>query len=292
MLGTFVILYLFLGGSGAALLGITCGWSLLFFHQSDRQKTQVKAFLSLRQWLLVLGFVIVILAALCLLMDLGHPEKAFLLFSRPSATYLSVGSFVLFGCLALGGILAFTAPRLTEEELAPGKFCVFAEVLCIVFAGAMLLYTGLYLAWLTAVPLWSNAVLPWLLAVSSLSSGLALLLACAPFGRDSSLLNDDLSFLRRFHSWVLVALVVLFIIYLGVAGTNPHAADGLRELMYPSGYGLWLIFGFGLAGVLVPLVLELFDRRLPNPLPLIGAELLCVIGGLILRFCLVLAGTH
>ena len=44
MLGTFVVLYLFLGGCGAAALFVTAVWSLLFHRTETRTFQQSRAF--------------------------------------------------------------------------------------------------------------------------------------------------------------------------------------------------------------------------------------------------------
>ena len=47
MLGTFVVLYLFLGGCGAAALFVTAVWSLLFHRTETRTFQQSRAFWDL-----------------------------------------------------------------------------------------------------------------------------------------------------------------------------------------------------------------------------------------------------
>lgn len=290
MLGTFVILYLFLGGAAAAVLGTTAAWSLLFCGTRTRTPEQDCAFTAVRALSYRVGLVILLGAALCLLMDLGRPEKAFLLFTRPTLSYLTVGSFVLVGCMAVAVLLVATATG--SAPFAPSRAVKALEGVCIVLALAMMLYTGLYLAWLQAVPLWDNPVLPWLLAASSLSSGLSVVLALSPFVRDWRQLGGWFDALHRLHGWVLVGVAVLFAAFLLVGWANPLARSSLCALVGLNEGGWWLWAGFVVAGVAVPWAAERFASWLPAPSPVIGAEALCLLGGLILRFCLVLSGTH
>ena len=102
MLGTLVVLYLFLGGCGAGVMFVTAAWSLAF----HRTQEQTAAFGDLKARCNGIGFVMLCLAALCLLLDLGRPELAFLLFTRPTLSILSFGSFTLLASILVSGFLA------------------------------------------------------------------------------------------------------------------------------------------------------------------------------------------
>ncbi len=99
MLGTFVVLYLFLGGAGAGALFVAAVWSLLFHRTVTRTFEQSRAFRALAGRLYLVGFGLLALSVFCLLIDLGSPHRFFLLFLRPTASLLSVGSFVLLATL-------------------------------------------------------------------------------------------------------------------------------------------------------------------------------------------------
>lgn len=103
MLGTFVVLYLFLGGCGAAALFVTAVWSLLFHRTETRTFQQSRAFWDLAGKLYLASFGLLALSAFCLLLDLGSPHRFFLLFLRPTASLLSAGSFVLLAALLASG---------------------------------------------------------------------------------------------------------------------------------------------------------------------------------------------
>lgn len=106
MLGTFVVLYLFLGGAGAGALFVAAVWSLLFHRTVTRTFEQSRAFRALAGRLYLVGFGLLALSVFCLLIDLGSPHRFFLLFLRPTASLLSVGSFVLLATLLASGLLA------------------------------------------------------------------------------------------------------------------------------------------------------------------------------------------
>ena len=213
----------------------------------------------------------------------------FLLFLRPTASLLSVGSFVLLaallasGCLAAVHALGWPAPSWARKGL---------EALCAVLATVLMVYTGLYLAWMEAVPLWSNGALPALFALSSLSSGMAAVLLAAPFVRDWALLSGWIGGLHRAHLVVLGLEFLALVVFLALAAINPFAGPGLAQLVSPDGQAPWFFAGFVLGGIIVPFAAETLRPFTGRVAPVAASEVLCLFGGLILRFCLVLAGSH
>lgn len=289
MLGTFVVLYLFLGGCGAGTLLVTTAWSLLFHCTKSRTFRQSRAFWGLAGKLYLASFGLLALSAFCLLADLGSPHRFFLLFLRPTVSLLSVGSFVLLAsllvsaCLAAAHVLGWPLSSMARKGL---------EVLGALLAAVLMVYTGLYLAWMEAVPLWNNTALPALLALSSLSSGSAIVLLLAPFGRDWALLAGWVVGLHRVHLITLGLEFVALAAFIVLAAANLFAGPGLAQLISPEGQGSWFFGGFVLGGIVVPFGIEALRPFAGRVAPVAAAEASCLFGGLILRFCLVLAGSH
>lgn len=290
MLGSFVVLYLFLGGCGAGVLLTASLWSLLFHRTRTRTFAQSRAFALLAGRLYRVGFTLLAAAALCLLLDLGRPQRFLLLFLHPTPSLLSAGSFVLAAILVCAGVLA--AGPLVVRMRAFGWLRAVLEALCVLLALAMMVYTGLYMAWMEAVPLWNNPVLPVLLALSSASSGVAVALLAVPFCPDAELLGGWVAALHRVHGALLVLEAVACVGFLALAWASPFAGRSLAVLLDPSGAGLWFAVGFAGFGVAVPLVAEVARAFALRGQTLLAPEVLCVAGGLILRFCLVSAGSH
>ena len=295
MLGSFVVLYLFLGGCGAGVLLAAAAWSLAFRRgrcpePGGASTAEVRAFGALCGRLYAVALVTLVAAASCLLLDLGRPERFLLLFTRPTPSLISVGSFVLAACLLTAASLA--ADALMRPHVVPRTVRCGLEVLAIGLSAAMMLYTGLYLACMEAVPLWNNGALPVLLAASSASSGLAVVLIAIPFGRDWRLLGPWIDRLHRIHGWVLVVELLALAAFAVLALAQPFAAPALGALTAPEGLGPWFAVGFGGFGLLLPLAAEAVRRPLGLSSPALAAEVLCVAGGLILRFCLVWARSH
>lgn len=290
MLGSFVVLYLFLGGCGAGVLLTATVWSLLFHRTRTRTRQQTRTFDGLIGCLYAAGLVLLAAAALCLLLDLGRPQRFLLLFLRPTLSLLSAGSFLLLAALLTAGLL--TALRFAGLVRSTGWTRRSLEVICALLAVGLMVYTGLYMAWMEAVPLWNNAALPLLLALSSASSGVAVVLLAVPFVRDSHLLSGWVGALHRLHHMLLILECVTLAAFLGLAVADPFARPSLLTLLSPDAVGLWFAVGFGGFGIAAPLGAEAARGLLGRDSPLLMAEVLCVVGGLILRFCLVLAGSH
>lgn len=290
MFGSFIIVYLFLGGCGSGMLLVSSVWSLLFHHRSERTRRETAAFRAFRNRCFVVGLVVVAIGAICLLADLGRPDRFLLLFLRPNATYLTFGTFVLAGLMVVGVFLSFAdclyVPWVTS------RMKVIAEVLCAFFSVAVMAYTGLFLQGLYAVAFWDTWLVPVLFVLSAASMGMSGCLLAGTLLRDSWLIEDDFEHVHRIHLVILVAealaLAALLLVSLGGRGEAPASAS-----MLLSGSLLpWFAFGVLVCGLAVPIASEAAiacSRRI-RPLPL--ADALCIFGGFALRFCIVSAGLH
>nr|WP_251231594.1 NrfD/PsrC family molybdoenzyme membrane anchor subunit [Adlercreutzia aquisgranensis] len=287
VLDTFVTVYLFLGGCAAAVVLVTCAWSLAVRAACGRRRPAPPVFGRLRVRCLLAGFVLLVLAVLCLLFDLGRPQLFWLLFARPTSSLISIGSFLLMATLLVSGFLLGAsvpgAPRSSRRVLCS------AEVVCCALSAGVMLYTGLYMACLEAVPLWNNPALPVLFALSSLSSGLSVVLIAASFADDRFLLAADCRRLRLAHAVSLAGEMVAVGAYLALAWGDGFARPGLEALLSPNDLGSWFVVGFLGLGVALPLGAEVFAAMARRPMEAIPLDALCIIGGLVLRFCVVIA---
>ena len=290
MLGTLVVLYLFLGGCGAGVMFVTAAWSLAFHRTRTRTQEQTAAFGDLKARCYGIGFVMLCLAALCLLLDLGRPELAFLLFTRPTLSILSFGSFTLLASILVSGFLAVANLMYVPFVRAGARKA--AEAACLAVSLCMMAYTGVYVGWIEAVALWNNAATPALFALSSLSAGVSTVFVIAPFVRDVTRLSGWMLLLHRVHLAVLVLELVMLAGFVAFGFSNPFARESLAILFDPSGLGPWFVVGLVGLGLLVPLAVEVFvtvTKRLVRALPV---DLLCIAGGLVLRVCVVWSGMH
>ncbi len=289
MLGTLVVVYLFLGGCGAGVMCATSLWSLVFHRSMGRSLAQTRAFDCLKARCYVAGFAALCMAALCLLLDLGRPQFAFLLFTQPTTSILSFGSFVLLASLLVGGFLA--AANLLYLPAVHALARKVAEAACVVLSVCLMVYTGVYVACVEAVPLWNNVAIPALFALSSASAGLSTVFIAAPFVRDWRLLERWLTALHRVHLGVLALEAVTLGAFLLVAYVDPYAGESLA-LLFEGGLGGWFVVGVVGMGIAAPLAVEAFMAVTRRAMVLLPIDVLCIIGGLALRFCVIWSGMH
>ena len=289
--GPFVVLYLFLGGCSAGVLLVSSLWSFAFHLGTDRTRPETDAFRALRNRSFAVGFVVACLAALCLLADLGRPERFVLLFLRPSATsVIAFGTFVLAGMIAVSGFLAiannFYAPRVSARMKAA------AEIICAILAVAVMTYTGVYLQSTKAVAFWDTLLVPILFVLSAVSSGVAIVVILAAFMRDSWRIDFGLIRLHGIHIVVLVLEAFALAAFAYVSATGRGEAPSSLALLFAGDLRVWFVGGVCNASIIVPLGSEitcaLLRRTRTFPLP----DALCLFGGYALRYCLVAAGLH
>jgi formate-dependent nitrite reductase membrane component NrfD len=293
--GWEIPVYLFLGGLAAGLLVLTA----LFLLRGERPRSKA---LRLAPFT---ALVLISLGMLALFLDLEHKWYVwrFFLAFKPLSP-MSWGSWILVLVYPVGALLGLAALEPGERQwlrcrLTGGRMPLFAaqfEALwawldrartglawAAIGAGVGLgVYTGLLLGTLAARPQWNSAALGPLFLSSGLSTGAALLLL---FRLDDS----DRHTLVRWDVLAIVAeLAFLGLMLLGfLAGdrTAQHAAYHLTGGPWASAFWSLVV----IAGLAVPLVLDGLELRRKLPFSRL-APLLVLIGGLSLRFVLLVAG--
>ena len=207
MLSDLVVCYLFLGGTGAGLCLVLSVLGLLVPRSclSTPPGVHLHPSAAYRKLLgsgLVAAFVLLALGIVCLVADLGNAERMILLLVHPTASYLAVGSWALAACLALAAALGLA-------WLGVGVWNVALVRVVHVVAGlaslVVMVYTGLLLQSLGAVPVWATPWLPALFAASSLSCGIACALALAQITGAASAFGAVLGRLAAVDAAVIVA---------------------------------------------------------------------------------------
>ena len=304
MLSDLVVCYLFLGGTGAGLCLVLSVLGLLVPRSclSTLPGVHLHPSAAYRKLLgsgFVAAFVLLALGIVCLVADLGNAERMILLLVHPTASYLAVGSWALAACLALAAALGLA-------WLGVGVWNVALVRVVHVVAGlaslVVMVYTGLLLQSLGAVPLWATPWLPALFAASSLSCGIACALALAQITGSASAFGAMLGRLAAIDAAVIVveaAIVAVFVCAASQAGaplsngTELAAAQSVRELV--AGRNAQLFWGcFAVLGLAVPFALDvvLALRRRPLPGVVLFASACVLAGGFVMRFCVVAAGAH
>lgn len=279
--GWWVVLYFFLGGlaGGTYFLGSLLG---AFGTEADRPLSRVAHYLALPA---------VILCAPLLIVDLNRPERFWHMILQnhsfwPSFKYwspISVGAWALliFGGFAFVSVVGALWESGRIRWQPPTLCCTRAFRLVFTAAGTaagffLAAYTGVLLS-VTNRAIWADTNLIGLLfLVSAASTSAALLLIVSP--RSRAVTATSLRWLRRMDRWVMaleLLVVVAFLISLGAV---------LQTFL--NVWGWLFVVGFGLFGVLVPLLLHLRPRWLGGAtIPV--AAVLAIVGGFILRAAIV-----
>ena len=309
----FIVLYLFLGGCVAGLMLVTALRGILFrrglrlHHGSvlNGARSGIRnGDLEGLAWAVdfehysgrcyVLALVLCLASCSCLIFDLGSPYKAFLLFTHPAFTAVTVGAYVLAAALLLLCVLSashFILSSRGPSSLRPRW-------------ARRVGYTGLFFALVDSVPLWNT---PWtvvLFVLSAISAGCALsslaqalsnsgIRLSAAAGRMSARGEAAITSPRRLH----VAVVLLEVAGLGAFAlrtlTRPEAAAARSVALLTSEPLVgWLALGVLCLGLLVPLVAEVVCIRRGEQHHVPPADLACLLGCFLLRYCLVAAGVH
>lgn len=290
MFGPLVVMYLFLGGCGAGMLFVSSLWSLVFHVRANRIFRQSVAFRTFRNRCFVAGTIAVCLGAVCLLADLGRPERFVLLFFRPNETYLTFGTFVLAALAAVASFLSAVNCLYLPRFSVRAK--VVTEVLCAVLSVAVMAYTGLFLRGLNAVAFWDTWLVPALFVLSAVSMGISACLLLSSFMRECWLYSCDIGRMHAIHVLVLIAEALALAAFLATAAFGRGEAPASFALLLQEPLLSWFVVGVVLCGLAVPLVgeLGLLIRRAERALPLV--DTLCIFGGFALRVCIVSAGLH
>ena len=241
---------------------------------------------------LIGSFVSLAAGSICLVKDLALPEKALLLFIKPTFSAITVGTYALTGlllCLAVLIRLDFRG-RGFAYRAAEGVLRCVAAILSIV----IIVYTGLLLSTMAAVPFWMSVFVPVLFVLSSLSTGIAGIAFFAAFPRPALReTSDALRSLLRMDI-AIIALEIVSVLALGIGVFGNTAAIVSVETLINGQLAPQFWIGFILCGLAAPIVMEVvFSSRLSSK-PAFYIVLGCLIltGAFFLRYCTVVGGVH
>lgn len=311
MFDTSIILYLFLGGAGAGACLVLAVAGLFVPGDRVTVSRSGSALGTVRPVFLVppvyrklfaptygCALIVLLLGIMCLVADLGRADRLLLLLTTPTFSHIAVGAYAYAACFVLALVLALSWSGVFKN--VHPTLVRMCEVLIIPVAVVVMVYTGLLLQSLGAVPLWSVFWLPVVFVLSSVSCGAALVVGIAHFGAAATVFRSLFRRILLCDAIVIVLeaiAVAAFLVVSGGAvgaapsGTAEAAVGSYTELVVGANAGLWWI-GFILVGLVVPLICEivvLCTRSAPRGLVL--AISACVlVGGFVMRFCIVEAG--
>lgn len=240
---------------------------------------------------------------LCLAFDLGSFDTLLVLFLSPKASFITFGAYALPVCGILAFALALSWVRIGWRGVSSRRLTVvrIAHVVAGALSAAVMVYTGLLLESIAAVPLWDSPLVPALFVASSLSCGFAIT-ALAAYG--AGVLREFQSALHRVTAidaaaivlelLALCALVLSPLCAMPVSANQTEAALRLSaERLAFGDYSVLFWVGLIAVGLVAPLALEALSARFRHRPGWLLAACCCVIaGGVFLRVCVTGAGVH
>lgn len=315
MLSDLVVAYLFLGGTGAGCCLIASVLALL------AEPAEIDRFLvcgihsaSAQTWrrffstLYIAALGALFLGAVCLMADLGRPDKLLLLLFQPAFTYMAFGTWSIIVC-AISALLCIVlwVGRMRISRV----FLIAVSMIAIISSIAVMVYTGLMLSDIRAVPVWNTLWLVLLFVLSALSCGIALALCSSLVSGSLTAFYSTLVRLSKIDAVIILIEAVVGIFCLltvwnsagGLAGpvdsTGQAAFDSLESLLAgPLAALFWI--GFAFIGLVVPFVQEIvisiegsnlmrMGRFNSSALFILSTAACVLFGGILLRFLVVQA---
>jgi formate-dependent nitrite reductase membrane component NrfD len=285
----WLVFYFYLGGIAAGSYFMAALIELVG-SEEDRELAKVSYYLA---------FPLVMLCSVFLVLDLGRPERFWHMLIQsetfwPMFKYwspMSVGSWALF---IFGGLtfLSFVGVLAEDGRFGLGRFSNLARLLHrgpiglgfeLLAAGVgffIASYTGALLT-ATNQPFWSDSpLIGALFLASAASTGIAAMIVL----RRRSTAHDSLERLETADSLAIGLELVMLVAFLVSLGT-------LAFPLLTSSFGLLLVCGTGLIGLILPLMLR-FGPGLRRRINLMVPALLVLVGGFILRYSILMAGQH
>lgn len=260
-------------------------WSLSF-RREPHSKRLASAFATLRVRVYAVGFLLLALAMVCLLWDLGLPERALLVFLRPHATVITFGAYTLAVEIILAALL-LTA-HLPSAINLHGTALTAVEVLCCVGAVCVMAYTGVFLTG-GAIAFWNSWALVGLFTFSALSSGVSVVLLIDWFTQGQALLLRAAKPLQKWHLACLAFETAFLALFVGAAFENPAARASVDLLLAPDMLATALV-GVGGFGIVLPAALEAYSLTRIDCRTIPVSDVVCLFGGLCLRYVVITCG--
>ena len=296
--GWLVALDLFFGGLAA---GAFCTVAVIALATGKRFQSTI----SFGAWV---SAVAMALGALTLLLDVGQPLRAMVMFKSfvNLNSWMTRGAWLIMGSIVVNGLSALFWTNKTAEwlerlwkPLGDGRkpIQIALAILGIPFNLGVALYTGLLLGVLQFRPLWNSALLPVLFVASALCTGLAVVAGYVS-------LRETASGARKLGV-VLWGCFVVLLVAVGAAlagylndrlGASAEAASSAQlitsGLLSGAFWGVVVVIGLAiplLAGIIQLTGLGQKLRAVAVAVPVI-AVLSSLVGGWTMRFLILTAG--
>jgi formate-dependent nitrite reductase membrane component NrfD len=302
-----VVWYLFLAGLGAGAL--TASASVLLrgggggFAGSHVEIARYGAFLAPLP---------VIVGCFLLIFELGtfeagHWFRWLNLYKVVTLSPMSIGTWLLTFFIGVSVLYAYTfvpnAPLLGDRQPALRKFLAWVSV---PLGIATAVYTGILLGAMPARPFWNSPILALLFMLSSISTGVALILLLRAVLHRAR--TPELERERRESDYILTAtdmlligfeLMVIFLFIMYAHLTIGNVKEAVAVILPGGDLALLFWIGVVLIGLLIPALIELYyvvpklvhHRGFNAPRIVdIAVSSAVLLGGFLLRYVVVVAG--
>jgi len=241
------------------------------------------------------GLVVLALGALCLLADLGRIDRVLLLFTHPTSSLLSLGTYALTILLLVAAVL--TTVWSFNMHIARRWIISVLRIIVLVFSVLVMLYTGFLFQSMGVGLLIGSLLIPILFVLSSLSTGCAILLIMFSLARRAQGFLNTCRQLLRVDCLVIALELIATGALMAQALLTPDYAQTVEAVtQQPEGLVFWL--GFLVCGLAVPFIFESIQwrgqknlsQRSGTYLSYVGMAALVLIGGYSLRWCVAVLG--
>ncbi|MBR3690621.1 MAG: polysulfide reductase NrfD [Eggerthellaceae bacterium] len=240
-----------------------------------------------RSWPLCL--IVVSLGMLCLIADLGRPDRILTFVFTPRLSVMTVGAFSLAASLLIALIFSVVT---AFDGLDFVPVAVYALGFVGVVAGlTCAVYTGVLLSGLVTVLFWQTWMLPAIFMISSLSGGLALVFLSAAFVDVRQSIVRSLSNLARIDGALIVIELVILLSYVAWGVLNDGTSRSAWALAFGDYSGLFW-GGVVSIGLVLPFILERFIVHGNRSSQLMWVAAAILLGCFLLRICIVGSGAY
>lgn len=318
MFSDLAMAYLFLGGTGAGS-ALVCSAIGVFGEATSLQQAIATRFTYTegKAWSRFLGagnlcaFLCLTIGAICLFTDLGQPCRIMFLFFPPKASYLAFGAWCIAISLAMTAFLAlvwYGAIRIGVVALK------VLNALSAIFAVMVMIYTGVMLSNIAAVPAWNTAWIVILFFLSSASCGIALFVISSMISGAMRYFPNTFTILVKIDcATIFLEIIVLAVFALSIyipfgnaasfVGPTAHAAVASANNLFFGQFAYWFWIGVAGVGLIIPLCTEIAFLNMRGSVNCGSVALSqyalfsisaasVLLGGIMLRFLIVLSGTH
>ena len=230
-----------------------------------------------------LSFPIGLVGALLLITHVTKPFQAYLVFRNS-------GSVMTWGAAFISAFLIISLIDILVTKFLPdGNFKLGTKIIAMITSFLVATYSAVLLGALASRPIWFTPFLPWLFLSSALLTGVALTVGTSSLmARGRELLSSNAKTLSK----TLALLEASEAVFIGLYVASVYASGELVTLLQGS-LAPYFLLGVIVVGLAVPLLADIYmtmtKARFNYTISGISA-ILVLLGGLLLRYVIVMAG--